>query len=50
MCACQMIIIGRIGAFHIGSLCQLENQDMVALVLYASQGVDLKGMAPLIKE
>ena len=39
----QMMAIGRICAFQIGSLCQLGNQDMAALVLYAPKGVDLRG-------
>ena len=39
----QMMAIGRICAFQIGSLHQLGNQDMAALVLYAPQGVDLRG-------
>ena len=39
----QMMVIGGICAFQIGSLCQLGNQDMAALVLYAPQGVDLRG-------
>ena len=39
----QMMMIGGIYAFKIGSLCQLGNQDMAALVLYAPQGVDLGG-------
>ena len=38
-----MMVIGRICAFLIGSLYQLGNQDMVALVLYAPQGVDQRG-------
>ena len=37
---------GRICVFQIGSLRQLGNQDMAALVLYAPQGVDLRGVAP----
>ena len=41
-----MMVIGRICAFQIGSLCQLGNQDMAALVLYIPQGVDLRGVAP----
>ena len=39
----QMMAIGRICAFQRGSLHQLGNQDMAALVLYALQGVDLRG-------
>ena len=38
-----MMAIGRICAFQIGSLHQLGNQDMAALVLYAPQGVNLRG-------
>ena len=43
-----MMAIGGICAFQIGSLHQLGNQDnhMAALVLYAPQGVDLRGGAP----
>ena len=37
-----MMAIGGTYAFQIGSLCQLGNQDMAALVLYAPQGVDLR--------
>ena len=39
----QMMVIGRVGAFQIGSLHQLRNQDMATFVLYAPQGVDLRG-------
>ena len=39
----QMMVIGGICAFQIGSLHQLGNQDMAALVLYAPQGVDWWG-------
>ena len=35
MSAWQMMVIGRICAFQIGSLHQLGNPDMAALVLYA---------------
>ena len=41
-----MMVIGGISAFQIGSLGQLENQDMAALVLYAPQGIDLRGVTP----
>ena len=41
-----MMVIGGMCAFQIGSLRQLGNQDMAALVLYAPQGVDLRGVAP----
>ena len=36
------MVIGGIHTFQIVSLCQLGNEDMVALVIYALQGVDLR--------
>ena len=41
----QMMVIGEICAFQIGSLRQLGNQNMAALFLYTPQGVDVGGMA-----
>ena len=41
----QMMATDGICAFQIGSLCQVENQDMTALIRYAPQGIDLRGVA-----